>query len=217
MRSLRVLFIMVAAVAVLLSPAAAWAAGQSSPAHQNSSAAPAQPAAAQQETKKAEHKEESVAEHKAKLDEIARNTLDKLFAASPDARALFERSYGYAVFDNSKLSLGLSGAGGSGVAAPKTGGQKIYMKMGSAGVGLGVGYQEYQVVFLFENEETFNRFVNEGWSADASATAVGGKKGASAAGAFNNGIALFKLNEKGLAATADVSGTKYWKDKKLNT
>src|SRR5687768_10438636 len=155
MRSLRVLFIMITAVAMLLSPAVARAAGQSSPADQKSSATPAQPGAAQQETQKAgNHVDESVAERKMKLDQIARNTLDKLFAASPDARALFERAHGYAVFDNSKVSLGLSGAGGSGVAASKKGGQKTYMKMGSGGIGVGAGYQEYQVVFLFETEES---------------------------------------------------------------
>jgi lipid-binding SYLF domain-containing protein len=197
MRSLRMLFIMIAAVSVLLLPSTA---------------------AAHPENNKADHhKEVSAATQRAKIDGIARNTLDKLFASSPDARALFDRAYGYAVFDNSKVSLGLSGAGGAGVAAPKTGGHKTYMKMGSGGIGVGVGYQEYQVVFLFENEASFNHFVNEGWTADASATVVGGNAGASVAGDFNNGIALFKLNEKGLAVNADVSGTKYWKDKKLNT
>jgi hypothetical protein len=33
---------------------------------------------------------------------------------------------------------------------------------------------------------------------------------------FHNGLAIYKMNEAGLMASADVSGTKYWKNKKLN-
>lgn len=213
MRNSRVLFMMLACCIVLV-PAALVAGDQPA---KNDVAAPAATATAGNDANEDKGKEESPAEHRAKLDDIARTTLEKLFAASPDSKKLYDRAYGYAVFDNSKVSLGLSGAGGSGVAIPRAGGKHIYMKMGSGGVGVGAGYQEYQLVFLFEDEKSFTDFVNENWTADASATAVGGKSGASVAGDFANGIALFKLNEKGLAADADVSGTKYWRDKKLNS
>jgi lipid-binding SYLF domain-containing protein len=217
MRHLRVLFIMTfMALSLAIAPAVA---ADEQPAGDNHPKA-AQPAAAAAHDDKQSgdsRKEESAATRRAKLDEIAQATIDKLFAASPDARALHERAYGYAVFDNSKVGLGVSGAGGSGVAVARNSGKRTYMKMGSGGVGVGAGYQEYQLVFFFEDEKSFNNFINEGWTADAQATAVGGKAGASAAGDFRNGVALFKLNERGVAAHADVSGTRYWKDKKLNT
>jgi lipid-binding SYLF domain-containing protein len=221
MRHLRVLFIMLTVISLALAPAAGWAAEQPAGAPPDAGTKADQPAAAsdrgRNDEKPTKANEEPAAARRAKLDEIAQATLDKLFSASPDAKGLHDRAYGYAVFDNTKVGLGLSGAGGSGVAVSKTGGKRTYMKMGSGGVGVGAGYQEYQLVFFFEDEKSFNNFINEGWTADAQATAVGGKAGASAAGDFRNGVALFKLNEKGVAAHADVSGTRYWKDKKLNT
>jgi lipid-binding SYLF domain-containing protein len=36
------------------------------------------------------------------------------------------------------------------------------MKMGTGGVGLGLGGQNYQVVFLFQDEKTFANFVENG-------------------------------------------------------
>ena len=33
---------------------------------------------------------------------------------------------------------------------------------------------------------------------------------------FHNGLAVFQMTESGLVASADISGTKYWKNKKLN-
>ena len=33
---------------------------------------------------------------------------------------------------------------------------------------------------------------------------------------FVDGIAIYQITESGLMAQADIAGTKYWKDKKLN-
>ena len=60
------------------------------------------------------------------------------------------------------------------------------------------------------------RFVDKGWQADASANAVAGTKGANHGASFSHGLAVFQLTNKGLMAQADISGTKYWKSKKLN-
>jgi hypothetical protein len=40
--------------------------------------------------------------------------------------------------------------------------------------------------------------------------------GADTAVAFNNGMAVFQMTEKGLMLQADISGTKYWKPEGLN-
>ena len=151
-----------------------------------------------------------------KIDDTAQEALDTLFAANPKAENLYELSYGWAVFDNLKLAFGFSGGGGNGVAKVRTSGEKTYMKMGTAGVGIGLGVNTYQVVFLFQDSRTFFNFVERGWQADATASAVAGQAGAEAKTDFSNGMAIYQITDKGLMAHADIAGTKYWKNKKLN-
>jgi lipid-binding SYLF domain-containing protein len=151
-----------------------------------------------------------------KLDETAEEALQALFAENTKAKELYEVSYGWAVFDNLKLAFGFSGGGGNGVAKTKETGQKTYMKMGTAGVGFGLGANKYQVIFFFQDSQTFDNFVNKGWQADAGATASAGTNAAEVKTGFVNGIAIYQMTEKGLMANADIAGTKYWKNDKLN-
>ena len=155
-------------------------------------------------------------EKRQKIDGMARETLERLSSAKPASRELYDSAYGYAVFDNFKLSLVITGGGGVGVAVQKGTGERTYMKMGTGGVNLGLGGQKYQVVFLFETQKTFDNFVQKGWQADAGANAVAWKSGANAEASFVSGIAVYQLTEAGLMLQADLSGTKYWKSKKLN-
>lgn len=161
-------------------------------------------------------KEAKAAEKRDEINAMAKETLERLVNESAAAKTLFEKAYGYAVFDNFKLSLLLASERGKGVAVAKVSGNRTYMKMGSVGVNVGLGGQKMQVVFLFEDEATFNEFVNEGWSADASADAAAGKKGASAEAEFVDGMATYQFTEKGLMLQANISGTRYSKDEKLN-
>jgi len=151
-----------------------------------------------------------------KINETADGALDQVMNSNWKAQELFESAYGWAAFDNLKIAFLLSGGGGNGVAINKTSGERIYMKMGTGGIGVGIGGQKYQVVFLFQDEKTFFNFVEKGWKADASAQAAAGKDGANATTGFVNGIAVWQITGKGLMASADISGTKYWKNKKLN-
>ena len=151
-----------------------------------------------------------------KIDEMAQESLNTLLADGGKAKLLFDNSYGWAVFDNLKLAFGFSGGGGNGVAVVQETGNKTYMQMGTAGVGIGLGVNTYQVVFLFQDSRTFKNFVDNGWQADATASAVAGETGAEAKTDFTNGMAIFQITDKGLMAHADIAGTKYWKNKKLN-
>jgi len=151
-----------------------------------------------------------------KIDETADETLKTLFADDSKAAALYDNSYGWAVFDNLKLAFGFSGGGGQGVAVVRESGKRTYMKMGTAGVGLGLGANKYQIVFLFQDSQTFNNFVEKGWQADAGATAAAGTHAAEAKTDFTNGLAIYQLTEKGLMANVDIAGTKYWKNDNLN-
>ncbi len=158
----------------------------------------------------------SAGRKRAKIDAMASETLQELFSKSPKAQELYGKAYGYAVFSNLKISLGLTGGGGTGVAVNKSNETRTYMRMGTAGLNLGLGGQKYQLVFLFQDSKTFKDFVNKGWQADASASAVAGTAGVNAETTFTNGIALFQLTDGGLMLQADISGTKYWKSEKLN-
>lgn len=150
------------------------------------------------------------------INTMAEDAMKRLFMESPAARELADRTVAYAVFDNFKVAVLVSGGLGVGVAVNDTTGQRTYMRMGTGGIGLGLGGQSYQMVFMFEDLETFDRFVNKGWQADASANAVAGTSGKNYSATFTNGLAVFQLTNKGLMAQADIAGTKYWKSKKLN-
>lgn len=163
--------------------------------------------------------EEEVMKARHKIEEVAlteKKTLERLFEKSPTAKELFDKCYGYAVFDNLKLAFGVSGGMGSGVAVEKASGARTYMKMGTGGIGFGLGGQKYQVVFLFEVQEPFRGFVDKGWKADAAANAAVWDEGANVQAGFVNGLAVYQLTDKGLMLHADISGTKFWKDDKLN-
>ena len=150
------------------------------------------------------------------IDAMAGETLERLTLREPKAKELLEKAFGYAVFDNFKFGIGLSGAGGTGVAIDRKTGKRIYMKMGSAGIGLTLGGQKYNVVFLMQDSETFERFVTSGWYADASARAAAGNEGGASGTAFVNGLAIFQLNQGGLMASLDISSTWYSRDDELN-
>ena len=151
-----------------------------------------------------------------KIDAEAKGALDEVLGKSENAKQLFGKAYGWAAFDNLKIAIGWSGGGGNGVAVNKGSGARTYMKMGTVGIGIGIGAQKYQVVFFFQDEKTFRSFVDKGWQADATAQAAAGTAGAGGQTGFVNGIAIYQITDAGLMASADIGGTKYWKNKKLN-
>ncbi|MEE8108954.1 MAG: hypothetical protein V3T36_07370 [Gammaproteobacteria bacterium] len=159
---------------------------------------------------------QKIADKRAEIDAMAAATLKGLFKESSGAKRLYDESYAYAVFSNVKISIIITGGGGSGVAVTKATGEKSYMNMGLGGLNLGLGAHKYQVVFLFETKKVFEDFVEYGWTADVSASAVAGVKGANAGTTFNHGMAIYPITDVGLMLTADITGTKYWKSKKLN-
>ena len=153
---------------------------------------------------------------RAKINVAALGALDGVLAKNENAGGLHAKAYGWAAFDNLKIAFGWSGGGGNGVAVNKASGARTYMKMGTVGVGFGLGAQKSQVVFLFQDEKTFRTFVDKGWQADATAQAAAGTAGVGGQTGFVNGVAIYQITDKGLIASADIAGTKYWKNKKLN-
>ncbi|MBC8237807.1 MAG: hypothetical protein H8E76_06200 [Helicobacteraceae bacterium] len=151
----------------------------------------------------------------------SKEILALLYKHAPEAKKSLNMSYGYATFSNVGVNLILlSAEGGTGLAHNRKTGENTYMNMGSGGLGFGLGVKDFRAVFLFENKEVFDSFVNSGWEANAQADAalkVGESGGAiSKAVTVAPGIRLYKLTKNGIALQATIQGTKYWKDGDLN-
>lgn len=160
--------------------------------------------------------QQAIDQKREEIDEMARETMRELLEESPQAKELYGKAFGYAIFQASKVAVGVTGGGGKGVAVNQKTDARTYMKMGTIGVGVGLGGQLYRVVFLFQDEATFRQFVDKGWEAEAQANAAAGRAGANAGTSFTNGLAVFQLTDGGLLASADIAGSKYWKNEKLN-
>ena len=103
-----------------------------------------------------------------KTRKMADKTLQELYKLEPTSQAAIQKAAGYAVFDNMGTNLLLvSTARGSGVAVNSKTKQETFMKMVSAGAGLGVGVKDYRVIFVFENDKALANFLDSGWSGSA--------------------------------------------------
>jgi lipid-binding SYLF domain-containing protein len=156
------------------------------------------------------------AQKRQEIDKTAQESLDALLKSNENAKTLYDKAVGYAVFTATKAGFFISGGGGSGVAVNKQTGKRTYMRMGLGGIGLGIGAQRYELVVLFETSDALDKFAAGGWDSSATAEAVAAKDGVAARSSFMNGIALFQVSEKGLMAHADVTGTKFWVIDNLN-
>jgi lipid-binding SYLF domain-containing protein len=158
----------------------------------------------------------SVLERRQEIDQRAAATLEKLFGAQESVRALYEKAAGYAVFTATKAGFIVTGGGGTGVAVDESSGRRTYMRMGTGGIGLGIGAQRYDLVILFETDAHLDRFIRGGWDASTTAQAAAGKDGITFTSSFVDGIAFYQLTDRGLMAQADVSGTRFWTVNELN-
>jgi len=157
------------------------------------------------------------AQRRQEIDKSAQATLDNLLQTNANAKALYDKSVGYAVFNATKAGVFVvSGGGGTGVVVDRATSKHTYMRMGLGGIGLGIGAQKYALIVLFETQEHLNKFVAGGWDSSATAEAAAAKEGAAARATFMNGVAFYQITEKGLMAHADVTGTKFWKVDDLN-
>ena len=162
------------------------------------------------------------AERRSGIQEMRQDVLAELYDKRPQTRTLIEQSAGYAVFSNVGVTaFFVNVGGGTGVAHDNRTGRDTYMKMGTAGVGIGLGIKDFRGVFIFHDPGAFDYFVEKGWdfsgNADASAEIddIGGdiSEGAS----VQRKVSVYTFTENGLSLQATLNGTKYWQDKKLNT
>jgi len=161
------------------------------------------------------------AEQRKTIQTMKQETLKDLYQYHPAAEKKVANSIGSAVFSNTGINvLLLSTGNGWGVAHNNGSGKDTYMKMFSAGVGIGMGVKDFRGVFVFTTKDAFETFVEHGWqaSAQADAAAKAGEKGGAADSAIDvaPGVELYQLTENGLALQATIQGTTYWKNDELN-
>jgi len=152
---------------------------------------------------------------------MAAQTLGELNKLEPTSKEAIQKAAGYAVFNNMGTNLFLlSTARGAGIVINNANRQETFMKMISAGAGLGIGVKDYRVVFVFENADALNRFLDSGWSGSAQTDAAAkvGKSGAAFSGAVevDPGVWVYQITKNGLALQLTLQGTKYYKDGDLN-
>ena len=162
-------------------------------------------------------------EQRAAIRQTRDDVLAELYKLKPDAKSKIKQAAGYAVFSNVGVNLILASfAGGHGLVVEKglIKDTETYMKMGSAGLGLGLGVKDFRAVFIFDSKDKLHDFVEKGWdfSGQADAAAKSNEKGGAVATAGNitEGVAVYQITKNGLALQATLQGTKYWKDKSLN-
>ena len=164
---------------------------------------------------------ETVAEQRASIQEMKHDVLARLYKEKPNAQREIEEANGYAVFTTGELAvLYISAGGGHGVATNNETGNETYMKMAKAGVGLGFGAKDADIVFIFNTAKAYNDFIETGL--DLTGTADAAVKNDSKGDEIGGGasvlpnVRIYQMTDTGVMAQAMLQGTKYWKDAKLN-
>ena len=157
----------------------------------------------------------------AEIRKQSQQTLAKLYAAKPSAKAATKAAAGYGTFSDFGMKILVAGGGkGQGMVVDNATQKITYMKMVEVQAGLGVGVKKFHTIFVFETKEAMDHFVNDGWEfgGEATAAATTGDKGAAYQGAVSvmPGVWMYQLTDKGLALELAGKGTKYYKDDDLN-
>lgn len=147
--------------------------------------------------------------------------LTNLYKVQPSARKAIETAAGYAVFSNVGMKIFFAGGGtGHGIAVNQATKKETFMKMVEVQAGLGMGIKKFKVVFVFQNKQALESFVNSGWEASAqtSVAAIDGNRGMALQGAISvsPGVWVYQITEQGLVLDATLKGTKYYKNDELN-
>ena len=160
--------------------------------------------------------EVSHAQERQTINSNAQKSLSRLLKESKEAKEFYDKSEGYAVFDSREFAFLIKTGFGSGVAVNKINNSRTYMKMAGVGANIGGGVKYMQVIFIFPTEKTLNNFINNGWSADADASAVGGDDSSQIGITLADGTKIYELVDTGIMAKMSIGGTTYWKDPDLN-
>lgn len=139
----------------------------------------------------------------------ANSALSFARANSASFDAIIRSAPGYAVFPSvGKGGAVVGGAYGRGIVY-KNGTQVGYTDLSQATIGFQLGGQSYTEVLVFENTRALNRFLQGNYEFSSQATAVALQSGEGTNAKFEDGIAVFTMDEAGLMFEAGVGGQKF--------
>ena len=158
---------------------------------------------------------------RSEIRKAANDALASVYKVQPAARKAVESAAGYAAFSNFGMKIMVAGSGtGKGVAVNNKTKAVTYMKMAELQAGFGFGVKKFHLVWVFENQQALDKFVNSGWELgdQATASAKSGDSGKSYQGAVpvSPGVWLYQVSGDSLAVELTAKGTKYYKDSDLN-
>lgn len=149
--------------------------------------------------------------------------LNDFYAQRPELKSRVRDAAGYAVFSSVSVNvIFASFAGGHGVVVKRGlyNDEEKFMRMGSAGIGIGLGAKDFCMLFIFDQKRKLEEFNAKGWDfgAQADAAAKSDRKGdaVGSSGSFVSGVEVYQLTKIGLVLQATLQGTKYWRDDRLN-
>ncbi len=184
----------------------------------------------------------SASEKRAYVRTMRSDALADFYRANPGLRSRVHNAAGYAVFSDVSVKIFVVATGqGYGLAVDNRTGRETFMRMASAGGGVGMGIKDLRALFVFHDRNALRTFIEEGLEfggqAEVAATAgdvgvaagtqvaaneggvsggMGGRGDETLSEAAGAGFEVYRLTKAGVAASATLSGTKYWKDGQLN-
>lgn len=161
------------------------------------------------------------AEQRAQINALHDKTLKNLYARYPHAQRVINECYAYATLSNTGIKIGIFGdAHGRGIAINNQTGERVYLRLQELSAGIGLGAEEYDLVFLINTREAWDNFIagKIRFGASADAAASDGVSGGAIDGAeyAAPGVWVFQMTTKGVAVEATINGIKIYADKKLN-
>lgn len=128
----------------------------------------------------------------------------------PTLARFFDGAVGYAaVPEIAKGGLIVGGAYGRGQVFEKGGRLVGYCDVSQGSIGAQIGGQGFGEIIFFESREAFANFKGGQFALAAQASAVALSEGAGAAAKYDNGVAIFILQPKGLMLEASIGGQQF--------
>jgi len=141
--------------------------------------------------------------------EKAKETIGDFKEVDVSIGELFDSAYGYAVLPAiGKGGIGIGGAGGKGTVF-KQGEPVADVRMIQVTLGFQFGGQKYAEIIFFEDEDSYNRFVEQEFEFAAQVSAVALTSGVSADAKYVDGVIVFTQALGGLMYEASVGGQQF--------
>lgn len=157
----------------------------------------------------------SAPQTRAELDSQATAALNRLYTAMPGTREQVSKAKGVLVCPAVIGGSFVIGAEHGKCVLRSNGTSRGYYSTTAASIGWQAGGQSKSVIYVFNNQDAYNQFLNsDGWSVGADASVAVGKAGANGSvdtATLNSPVSSYVLTNAGLEAGVSVQGSKITK------